>query len=115
MAQRIIIKNGCAAGFADELRLPLIDAEKQRVSVIVPRNLVLRVLFVVLRALVSDESRIAEWTRHWDCDWDVVIDGEHHGPFADRQEAVRFEKDLIQASGKIEAYLGTTSDKELEA
>lgn len=103
--QRIVIKNGFAAGFADELRLPLEAAEKRRVSVIEPVSFLPRALFRAIRLIVSDESRAAEWTRRWRCDWRVKIGENVHGPFVDRAAAIRYEKFLIQRSGMVDRYL----------
>lgn len=47
----------------------------QRGSWVTPCNLVLRVAFHVTRRLVSDDSRIAQWTRLWPCLWRAEIIG----------------------------------------
>ena len=103
--RRIVIKHGCAAGFADEMSLPLVNAQTRRVSTIVPQNVLLRCTFAVLRSLVADSSRVAAWTRTWRCVWLVRIARATYGPFRNRSEAIKFEKGLIQGSGVMEHYL----------
>lgn len=110
MTHRIVIKGGVAAGFADEMRLPLADRVTERVSVIVPQNPVLHCAFAVLRAFAAEDGPLAAWTRCWRCLWMVRIDGQAHGPFGDRAEAIRFEKALIQRLEKLEAFLHVEKD-----
>lgn len=43
----------------------------QRASHVEPDSAVLRLVFHAVRSLVSDASRIAEWTRNWPCTWRV--------------------------------------------
>ena len=43
----------------------------KRASHVEPDTFWLRVAFHILRAVVSDKSRIAEWTRCWTCMWRV--------------------------------------------
>jgi hypothetical protein len=45
--------------------------ESRRASHVYPGNPVLRLIFRAVRALVSDDSRIAAWTRTWPCLWRV--------------------------------------------
>lgn len=101
-AKRIVIKNGIVSGFADEVSfkgLDVIDYEKKRVSHIVPVPIAKRIAFNVIRAVFPEQSNIAEWTRHWACSWLVIIDRKYYGPFDDRQEAIRFEKQKIYEQG----------------
>jgi hypothetical protein len=43
----------------------------RRASHVEPDTFWLRVAFHILRTVVSDKSRIAEWTRGWSCPWRV--------------------------------------------
>jgi hypothetical protein len=45
----------------------------RRYSSVEPDNAVLRLVFHVVRWLVSDTSALAEWTRHWPCLWRARI------------------------------------------
>ncbi len=51
--------------------LNLTDSPSYRASHVIPVNLVLRLAFNVMRALVSDDSRVAAWSRTWGCMWKV--------------------------------------------
>ena len=67
----------------------------KRASHVEPVNGLLRVLFTLLRALVTDKSRIAAWTRIWPCTWRVNL-SPVNGPiipidFASRESAIDFE------------------------
>ena len=46
-------------------------AVTKRASHVEPYDFWPRVAFTVLRKLVSDDSRIADWTRRWGCFWRV--------------------------------------------
>lgn len=105
MPQRFVIKGGMVAGFADELRLPMTDIQKQRVSVIVPEKLLLRAAFCAVRAVVSEDGRVAAWTRTWPCNWLAKVSGVYHGPFANRAAAIAHEKAVVHCSGAVDAYL----------
>lgn len=73
-----------------------------RASRVVPRNVLLRILFRVLRGCVRDDSRCAGWTRNWRCQWlaDLRISGGPVlGPFAIRQEAIGAELDWLHDHG----------------
>ena len=76
-ARRIVIKSGQVCGFADEVAIDGVRIEtvtKTRVSHVWPANIALRAIFIALRAVVRDESKVAGWTRTWGCIWKVVID-----------------------------------------
>jgi len=72
--------------------------EERRFGHVVPRSLILRTAFRILRALFGGAGRIADWTRAWHCWW-VIVDantgkrwpGEHYPHVA----AVRAEVDYI--------------------
>ena len=111
--RRVVIKDGIVAGFVDEVALPLRDVETVRVSWVVPADPMLRVLFSLLRFCAGESGQVAAWTRSWRCDWLVEVQGETHGPFKDRLEAIRFEKRRVQELRRVDEYLaeatGTTS------
>jgi hypothetical protein len=46
-------------------------AESRRASHVEPVSFVLRLVFRAVRSLVSDDSRIAAWSRLWPCLWQV--------------------------------------------
>ncbi|WP_029523510.1 hypothetical protein [Persephonella sp. KM09-Lau-8] len=99
--EKIIIeieKDGTIKGFADEVPnfISVKEIERKRVSRIVPKNLPLRIAFVIIRSLVSDNSKIANWTRNWKCNWIVVIGKKQYGPFKNRTKAIEFEKEIIR-------------------
>ena len=65
---------------------------RRRVSRVEPARLSLRLLFLAVRAVVSDESRLAAWTRTWQCAWRVrIFGGPTFGPFGERQAAIDWE------------------------
>lgn len=72
---------------------------KERASIIEPVRLIPRLVFRFVRHCVSDDSRAAQWTRHWACKWRVrIIGGPVFGCFRDRDEAIRREVDWLQAN-----------------
>lgn len=102
--RRIVIRDGTVTGFADEVNfvgLTVMGFDRKRVSRVLPTGRFQRVCFLVLRAVVSDESKAAEWTRVWRCQWNVQIDNESHGPFDSRSAAILFEKEFIYRQGKL--------------
>lgn len=102
--RRIVIKNGVITGFSDEVdfnSLGITEIARKRVSHIRPTNWLMRQCFRIIRSLVNDKSKVAEWTRHWECSWTVYIDDKTYGPFNSRQEAIRFEKEEIYQQGKL--------------
>jgi hypothetical protein len=80
---------------------------KQRASHVEPVRLSLRALFHLIRWLVSDDSRAAEWTRRWPCLWRVrMLTREQIGlcfcniryiyePFPCRADAIQAERRII--------------------
>ncbi|EMM5101200.1 hypothetical protein ACK249_005735 [Pseudomonas aeruginosa] len=102
--RRIVVKDGVVCGFHDEVNfegLTLESYEKKRVSKIIPDNLCLRVCFYILRIGFGEVGIVSDWTRGWRCTWLLVVDAESKGRFHDRQEAIRFEKELIFQQGKL--------------
>lgn len=98
MKKRILISNATVTGFHDEVSFSGLNVQKfsqKRVSHIWPASRLLRVCFRLMRLLVSDRSRMANWTRSWSCRWIVRIGPDRFGPFTDRSSAIRFEKDHI--------------------
>ena len=99
-----MISKGEIAGFADELDLKGVEVESvvtKRVSRILPKNVLLAAAFCAIRAIVKDESTVAQWTREWRCRWMVTIAGKQYGPFECREKAITFEKKLIAESGAM--------------
>lgn len=92
---KISIKNGqmsFVAGEGTEELQSLGTVTKRRVSHVEPVNPVQRRLFHFIRSRVSDDSRIAGWTRRWSCLWRArLFDGPTLGPFRDRQAAIDAE------------------------
>ena len=102
--RRIVIRDGVIVGFADEVCLVGLQVDtfrKERVSHVVPRALLLQMVFTVLRRLFSDTSMIAGWTRRWSCQWNVRIDNTTFGPFDCREQAIKFEKEKIYRMGRF--------------
>lgn len=67
----------------------------QRASHVEPDVRVLRVLFHLIRSLVTDDSSLAAWTRTWRCVWRIntaPLGGPILGTrFTDRAAAIRHE------------------------
>jgi hypothetical protein len=55
----------------DDALLELGEVVTRRASHVEPVNIILRVLFHILRTVVSDKSAAAAWTRVWPCLWRV--------------------------------------------
>lgn len=73
-------------------------ASKRRASHVEPVSLLLRIAFHAVRGCVSDESRLAEWTRSWACLWRVRIIGGPTlaGGWRDRKAAIAAEVKWIE-------------------
>ncbi len=102
--RRIVIRDGVIVGFADEVCLVGLQVDtfrKERVSRVVPRALLLQMVFTVLRRFFSDTSMVAGWTRRWSCLWNVRIDNTTFGPFDCREQAIKFEKEKIYRMGRF--------------
>lgn len=54
-----------------DIFLELGETVTRRASHVEPADWKRRILFTILRALVNDKSRIAAWTRTWQCWWRV--------------------------------------------
>src|SRR5271166_5333938 len=69
-------------------------AMPRRASHVVPMDPCLRILFQTLRAVCSDDSEAAKWTRTWGCRWQVdlsPVNGPCYLGFLNRDEAIEFE------------------------
>lgn len=116
MTQRrcIQIQNKHIVGFSDEINLnaglPVSYSRKKRVSHIIPQPLFLRVLFIVLRLIVSDHSTVAAWTRRWRCPWLIYIERKAYGPFRCRTSAIEFEKQKIVELGIFYEHLASNKN-----
>lgn len=89
-----IDKHGRIRTFEEDFDLPIKRKKVKRISRIVPQNLLLRIAFILIRSFVSDNSKIANWTRKWNCYWIVVFNGKKYGKFKNRKKAVEFERKL---------------------
>ena len=47
------------------------DAVVSRASYVIPDNFLLRIVFRILRTVLGDKGRMAEFTRSWKCKWVV--------------------------------------------
>lgn len=104
MTKRLLIQNGIVTGFSDEIAvqgLSIDTVSKVRVSHILPCSLFARILFILIRSVVSDDSALASWTRLWRCTWFVKIDSVNYGCFTSRADAIAFEKNKIYEMGKL--------------
>lgn len=104
MGKRILIKSGVITAFDGDQKVPgveFIQLSKTRVSRIVPTNKLLKITFNLLRSVFTESSGISQWTRTWQCQWVVVIDGTEHACFWNRVSAIEFEKDLIYRMGRF--------------
>jgi hypothetical protein len=78
------------------------ESTVRRASHIIPANLPLRVLFTLLRAIFGDQGRVSDFTRTWSCRWIVDLQPVA-GPlvpvtWSNRQSAIDFEVDWLQAN-----------------
>lgn len=95
---RIIIHpDGNIESLENEITQDLGLTRKTRVSRVEPVNPALRFLFHAIRKRVSDNSKIACWTRTWPCRWQAdIFDGPVLGPYGLRQEAINAEIEFIE-------------------
>jgi len=87
------------------------DVQINRASHVEPVNPVLRSVFRLIRRRVSDNSRLAAFTRTWWCRWqaDMALSGGPVlGPFTERSEALLAEQKWIN-----QRLLGSEADHEL--
>lgn len=85
---------------AREIAAALGTSVVNRASHVEPCNRILRTLFHFIRTRVSDESRLAAWTRRWRCDWQITLSDAFGGTtlperFHDRQAAIAFEIEYV--------------------
>lgn len=76
------------------------DAVIKRASHVLPQNLILRILFHVLRSIWGEYGWMAEFTRSWSCLWYVDL-SPVGGPtlpqrFKNRAEAITAEVEWLQ-------------------
>lgn len=70
------------------------NSEVRRASHVEPFDPVLRFTFHVLRSVFSDKGRVSEWTRSWQCYWQVNMspsNGPTFGVFRHRRDALAAE------------------------
>jgi len=70
----------------------------RRASHVEPVNTYLRLLFHAIRKLVRDDSRVAAWTRLWDCKWRVNM-----SPVGGAILPVQFSNRLAAIDAEVEA------------
>ena len=98
MATIFINSDGLVTGIASDVTQRMSLGNKHRVSHIEPTNLVLRWLFHFIRKRVSDNSRLANFTRNWRCHWRAnIFGGPILGPFKSRKKAIEAEIAWINA------------------
>ena len=76
------------------------EVRTARASRILPCHKVKRIAFRVLRWLVKDSSRVAEWTRTWSGPWEAdlaPVDGPVLGPYEERSRAIDHEVRWLNA------------------
>jgi len=78
--------------------LHLTDSPSSRASHVYPVNAGLRLVFRVVRGLVSDDSRIAAWSRTWPCMWQVDL-----SPVGGGILPVHFSNRLTAIDAEVEA------------
>ena len=95
---RIIIHpDGNIESLENELTQDLGLTCKRRVSRVEPVSPVLRAIFRAIRKHVSDNSKLASWTRTWTCRWQArIFDGPVLGPYDSRQDAINAEIEFIE-------------------
>lgn len=95
---KISIQGGEVTAFADEIETKGLEFSKidtKRVSHIYPKNKLLKMLFVAIRSAVKNDSKAAEWTRGWNVIWQVHYKDKIYGEYLNRNDAIKFEKDLV--------------------
>ncbi len=103
MIKIIIDKHGNIIWFKEEKtkallkNLELKKKQEERVSYISPQNIILRILFKIIRKIFKNNEKIIQWTRSWNCKWQVEIPEIKlvKKNFTDRQKAIEFEKEII--------------------
>jgi hypothetical protein len=85
---------------AEALTAGLGPGRLERVSRVEPVEVVRRLLFLAIRRLVSNQSRLAAWTRTWRGPWRArLLVGSRPilGPYEERAEAIRAEVRWLEA------------------
>ena len=87
-----IDKHGRTHGITSAVTRLLELRERRRVSHVEPSHPALRWVFHAIRRRVSDDSRLARFTRYWPCWWQArLFDGPVLGPFRRRSDAIDAE------------------------
>jgi len=93
----VINIDGTIQGVKSTLTEDLFTGTRRRASHVEPVNSVLRWLFHQIRSRVSDDSRLAAFTRTWPCHWQArIFDGPVLGPFVTREQAIHVEIAYLQ-------------------
>ena len=83
---------------AAALRPDAASESRRRASHVLPERWLQRQAFRLVRAIVSDESRAAAWTRGWSGRWLADLSpsgGPTLGPFDERSQAIGAEIDWL--------------------
>ena len=87
-----IDNDGLTQGIASSVTRLLELSERRRVSCVEPVHPALRWMFHTIRRRVSDDSRLARFTRHWQGQRQArLFDGPVLGPFRQRSDAIDAE------------------------
>lgn len=78
------------------LNIPVIPLRKRRVSEILPKGLVKRIAFRILRRTFGDVGKVSEWTRQWQGPWvaTILATGER-STWNTRADALAWEIEVI--------------------
>jgi len=84
---------------ADVILKAMGEVQTQRASHVEPDAFALRIAFHIIRSLTSDDTAVAEWTRHWRCLWRVNT-SPVGGPilaarWTDREQAIAAEIEFL--------------------
>jgi len=99
MAITVVIRKDGTMQYIDHRADELVagTTSKRRARHVLPVGRTQRFVFIALRWLFGEHSRVAAWTRRWSCRWMVeIVGGPTVGPFDDRDEAISWEIDWIE-------------------
>ena len=79
----------------------LANATVKRASHVEPCDTLIRLWFHLIRAVFGEVGPIADWTRHWDCNWQVnltPVNGPIVSYFLSRKNAIAYEVQWLEAN-----------------
>lgn len=95
----LVIDSGSITYLEHDTREPLMQGGKtRRASWVVPQKLLKRLLWILIRKVVGDHGRIADWCRSWRGPWLVdlrVSGGPVVGGFSCRESALEYEENWV--------------------